>query len=83
MPPRFNAGRPGSRSHQRMSATARAVGKVLNHSAAINSLFCEIDRPFGRQCVSGEKVFIGATKLFEWSKGQNCRFYVIVRDATN
>src|SRR5258708_17896802 len=32
---------------------------------------------FGREAMINEKVFIGATKLFEWSKGQNCRFYVI------
>jgi hypothetical protein len=39
--------------------------------------------PFARDTMIHENVFIGATKkLFEWSKGQNCRFYVIVRDAT-
>jgi hypothetical protein len=38
---------------------------------------------FAREAMINEKVFIGATKkLFEWSKGQNCRFYVVVRDAT-
>jgi hypothetical protein len=38
---------------------------------------------FARETTIDEKVFIGATKkLFEWSKGQNCRFYVIIRDAT-
>src|SRR5258708_35389754 len=39
--------------------------------------------PFARVTTINENVFIGATKkLFEWSKGQNCRFYAIVRDAT-
>jgi hypothetical protein len=39
--------------------------------------------PFAREAMINESVFIGATKkLFEWSKGQNCRFYVIVRDST-
>jgi hypothetical protein len=39
--------------------------------------------PFARETMINESVFIGATKkLFEWSKGQNCRFYTIVRDAT-
>jgi hypothetical protein len=39
--------------------------------------------PFARDTMIHENVFIGATKkLFEWSKGRNCRFYVIVRDAT-
>jgi hypothetical protein len=39
--------------------------------------------PFAREALINENVFIGATKkLFEWSKSQNCRFYVIVRDAT-
>jgi hypothetical protein len=39
--------------------------------------------PFARVTTINENVFIGATKkLFEWSKGQNCRFYTIVRDAT-
>jgi hypothetical protein len=39
--------------------------------------------PFARDTMINENVFIGATKkLFEWSKGQNCRFYAIVRDAT-
>jgi hypothetical protein len=39
--------------------------------------------PFARETTINENVFIGATKkLFEWSKGQNCRFYTIVRDAT-
>jgi hypothetical protein len=38
---------------------------------------------FAREAMINENVFIGATKkLFEWSKGQNCRFYAIVRDAT-
>lgn len=38
---------------------------------------------FARDTMINENVFIGATKkLFEWSKGQNCRFYTIVRDAT-
>lgn len=38
---------------------------------------------FARETVVNENAFIGATKkLFEWSKGQNCRFYTIVRDAT-
>jgi hypothetical protein len=39
--------------------------------------------PFAREAMINENIFIGATrKLFEWSKGQNCRFYAIVRDAT-
>jgi hypothetical protein len=38
---------------------------------------------FARDTTINENVFIGATKkLFEWSKGQNCRFYTIVRDGT-
>jgi len=39
--------------------------------------------PFARETTINENVFIRATKkLFEWSKSQNCRFYVKVRDAT-
>jgi hypothetical protein len=38
---------------------------------------------FARDTLVHENVFIGATKkLFEWSKGERCRFYAIVRDAT-
>jgi hypothetical protein len=38
---------------------------------------------FARDTTINESIFIGATKkLFEWSKGQNCRFYTIVRDGT-
>jgi cell division protein FtsB len=38
---------------------------------------------FARETMIDERIFISATKkLFEWSKGQNCRFYAIVRDAT-
>jgi hypothetical protein len=40
-------------------------------------------RPVRPRVDDDEKIFISATKkLFEWSKGQNCRFYAIVRDAT-
>jgi hypothetical protein len=38
---------------------------------------------FARDTPINENLFIAATKnLFEWSKGQSCRFYVIARDAT-
>jgi hypothetical protein len=58
--------------------------RVRNATAArANDKAWGIVGPFARDTTINENVFIGATKkLFEWSKGQNCRFYTIVRDAT-
>jgi hypothetical protein len=38
---------------------------------------------FDRDKIINENMFVSATKrLFEWSKEQNCRFYIIIRDQT-
>jgi hypothetical protein len=58
--------------------------QVLNASPArANDKAWTLVGPFARETIINENTFIGATKkLFEWSKSQNCRFYVMIRDAT-
>jgi hypothetical protein len=40
-------------------------------------------QPFQRGVVIDERLFKTATnKVFDWSKGEGCRFYAIIRDGT-
>lgn len=76
---------PDGRAEYMFDITIRDQGLIVSDPTPgrANDPQMKLLQPFQRGVVIDERLFKTATnKVFDWSKGERCRFYAIIRDGT-